>query len=1027
MSFMTRFITFCFLILISSFTKAQPTVIGNTTYDYQTYSGNHNRMIAYSDGSVSAGWLGSDGFAAAYNDRGMFYNHFNGVSWGAFPSNRAETKKSYDGDLLRVLDYEVVVTDATSTIMVHRNSTAGATDWYATAGSEDIDGYYPVSFCPAGTDDIYVVAAKKTTQESLMFNRSDDGGATWTIAEYALPFSEEAYGIDFIASACYQIAVEGDNVYVLYGSNFCDLILMHSPSKGEIGTWTTQVLVNFPIDNFNGETGETTDYDGDGDKDTIASSDGKLELIVEDDGSVHVFSGRMRVYDPSTAAGYYYIPKTDGIFYWTTGMPEAIVLDALVDWNNDDGLNDPYAGIDFDYTAYGSEGVTSFPTAAWDPLTDQVFLMYMCPVEYQTTASNQTRYDIFGMYSDDDGATWSSPVNLTYTTPAGKENAYPNAYYRVVNGIIHVQWQQDEEPGTALDTPSDDIVTSDIVYAPWTAARFEPYNPTVDFSYTLTPFGGSYTANFTNLSVDAETYFWEFGDGATSTLINPTHTYSPGEYEVCLTGYNVYGEQTVCETIFAVNEPVADFTSIGDPEVAFIDLSTGSPTTYLWNFGDGFTSTETDPVHTFLSNGTFNVCLTVSNIAGSDTHCEDVIIDSYLAPTAYFIFSGDPTVTFTDLSTGGPTAWNWDFADGSFSTFENPTHTYSENGVYNVCLTATNAIGSNTTCQDVTIDSYVIPIVDFSYTGDPTVTFTDLSTNSPIEWSWDFDDGTFSSLENPVHTFPTNGSYNVCLTATNLTGSGTGCKIVIIDGYLAPDAAFSHSGDPTVVFNDESTNSPTSWFWDFGDGEFSSDENPVHSFVESGVYNVCLTVSNPGGVDEACENVIITNGEGAPDAAFEILTNNTLTVVFTDISTNNPTDWLWDFGDGAISGLQNPAHTYAEYKAHTVCLTATNDVGSDSTCVTFDFINGINDIVISAIDIYPNPSSNVINIDLNLLNFNPDIKILNTLGQQIDIAQNNIIINSSNIQLDVSGLPPAHYLIQVKDGEQYYIAKFIKE
>lgn len=1023
---MKKLLTIVFVLSIPLLTLAQPTVIGTTTYDFQTYSGNHNRVVAYTDGKVTAGWLGSDGFAAAFNDRGMFTNYFNGSTWGAFPSTRAEDKKSYDGDLLRVMDHEVIVTDETSTIMVHRNSAVGATDWTQTAGSQDIDGYYPVSFCPAGTDDIYVVAAKKNTQESLMFNRSDDGGETWAIAEYALPFAEEAYGIDFIAAACYQVVAKGDDVYVLYGANFCDMILMHSASKGAAGTWTTQVLLNFPIDNFNGEAGETSDFDGDGDKDTIASSDGKLEMIIEDDGTIHVFSGRMRIYDPTTAAGYYYVPKTDGIWYWKTDMASAIMLDAFVDWNNADGMNNPYGGIGTDFTAYGSEGVTSFPTAAWDPVTDEVFLMYMMPVEYQNTPGNQTRYDIFGMYSTDDGTTWSDPVNLTYTTHLDKENAYPSAYPRVVDGIIHVIWQQDSEPGTALDTPADDIITSNILYAPWTAERFDPYNPTVDFTFVITPVGASYSVAFTNLSVDAESYYWEFGDGGTSTLMNPSHTYAAGEYEVCLTGYNVYGEATVCETIVAVNEPVADFTSIGDPEVAFIDLSTGSPDTYLWNFGDGFTSTETDPVHNYLANGTYNVCLTVANIAGSDTHCENIIIDSYLAPTAYFVYSGDPTVTFTDLSTGGPTSWSWNFDDGFTSTLQNPVHNYIANGVYNVCLTSTNAIGSNTTCQDVTIDSYVVPVVDFSYTGDPTVTFTDLSTNAPTSWSWDFDDGGTSTLQNPVHIFPANGSYDVCLTATNPTGSGTNCKVVIIDGYLAPTALFDYSGDPTVNFTDLSTNTPNSWFWNFGDGAFSSLENPSHTFAENGTYNVCLTVSNPGGVDEGCEDVVIANGAAAPEALFEINTTNTLSVNFIDNSTNAPTDWFWEFGDGSVSGIQNPTHVYASFDFYEVCLTASNGVGSDSTCMSFELSNGVNNIVLNQIHVYPNPATDYITIDY-ANSENAAISILNVLGQDVNIGGKNIIQNGSTLQINVGNLPSGNYLINIKQDNTLYVGKFFKD
>lgn len=1021
---MNRIFTLLLFLSCALQAHTQTTIVGNTTFDFQSYWGNHNRLIVYPDDRVSAAWIGSDGFGAAFNDRGMFFNHFNGTSWGAFPTGRIEDEKTYFGELIKVGDHEVIVSDEATRLLINANSAPGANDWNETDGSNVIDGYNPMVFCPEGTDDIYVVNTKKLTYESLLFSRSDDGGETWAVNEYFLPYTEEAYGIELVNPDCYQIAVHGDDVYVLYGANFCDMILMHSPDRGNPGTWTYQVLVNFPIDNYTGAAGETTDWDGDGDKDTLFVSDGMVEMMITDDGTVHVFSGRMRIYDPTTAAGYFYIPKTDGIWYWHTGMAEATVLDAFIDWKNADGLNDPYIGIGGDFTAYYAEGVTTMPTACWDAATGRVYLIYIMPVEYQTTPGNQTYYDLFGMYSDDGGSTWSDPVNLTYTTHLDHENAFPSAYPRVMDGKIHVLWQQDNEPGTSQDSPADDIEVNNIRYAAWDPSRFDPYNPTVDFTFTLTPVGASWSAVFTNLSVDAETYLWEFGDGATSTLVNPTHTYASGEYEVCLTGFNVYGETTVCQTVMALNTPVADFTFIGDPEVAFIDLSTGDPSTWLWNFGDGFTSTESDPVHTFLTNGTYNVCLTVANVAGSDTHCEDVVIDTYVAPTAYWIYSGDPTVTFTDLSIGSPTSWFWDFDDGTTSTVASPVHTFAENGTYNVCLTASNGVGSSTSCQDVVIDSYLAPFVNFSYTGDPTVTFTDLSTNAPTSWSWDFGDGGSSTLQDPVHTFPTNGSYNVCLTATNAAGSGSDCQIVVIDGYAAPVAMFDHTGDPVVTFTDMSTGTPTAWFWDFDDGSFSTLADPVHTFAENGVYTVCLTVTGPGGVDTGCEDVTISNGAAAPAALFSYAVAGALTVAFTDLSTNGPTDWSWDFGDGSISGLQDPSHTYASVGEYTVCLTASNAIGEDTYCEVIDLANAINDPALQYLTAYPNPAMNQITITLPGNLHQGAVQVFNTLGQQVSVAYT--AVSNGVCTLDMATIPAGEYWIMITTDTQRYCAQVVK-
>ncbi len=219
-----------------------------------------------------------------------------------------------------------------------------------------------------------------------------------------------------------------------------------------------------------------------------------------------------------------------------------------------------------------------------------------------------------------------------------------------------------------------------------------------------------------------------------------------------------------------------------EPAIAFTDLSTNTPTAWAWNFGDGGTSTLQNPLHTFLTNGDFNVCLTASNVVGSDVYCSIITIDVYATPVADFGFSGDPVTTFTDLSTNFPTSWEWEFGDGAVSTVQNPVHTYTDNGSFNVCLTATNAVGSSTNCKTVNISlTPQIPIADFTYSvSGLTVSFTDVSANLPVSWLWNFGDGTTSALQNPSHAYSNYGDYTVCLTATNAMGSDDNCIVLAI-------------------------------------------------------------------------------------------------------------------------------------------------------------------------------------------------------------------------------------------------------
>jgi len=294
-------------------------------------------------------------------------------------------------------------------------------------------------------------------------------------------------------------------------------------------------------------------------------------------------------------------------------------------------------------------------------------------------------------------------------------------------------------------------------------------------------------------------------------------------------------------------------------EVYFLNESTDGET-YSWDFGDGATSTELNPVHAYPEPGIFIVCLTATNDFGSDTFCDT--LNTYYPPSADFTFSGDPLVIFTDLSTNYPDSWDWFFGDGGYSALQNPEYIYAANGDYNVCLSVGNPGGTSYACKTVTISSYPVTVAGFSYAGDPEVSFTDLSSESPYAWAWDFGDGAVSTEQNPSHTYDDNDIFNVCLTATNVGGTDTYCEeINIIHGIAPPAAAFSYFViGAEAAFVDESTNAPFEWFWDFGDGNNSAEQNPVHVYAAGGNYHVCLTATNEGGSDTACEDLVLTTG-----------------------------------------------------------------------------------------------------------------------------------------------------------------------
>ncbi len=259
-------------------------------------------------------------------------------------------------------------------------------------------------------------------------------------------------------------------------------------------------------------------------------------------------------------------------------------------------------------------------------------------------------------------------------------------------------------------------------------------------------------------------------------------------------GVNYIPTTTVNDGTITVNgPPTAAFTSnvisgTAPLDVKFTDQSTGSPTSWSWDFNNDGTpdSTDQNPVHTYPIAGSYTVKLTVVNGAGSNFVTHSINVNAApVAPTAAFTFTPNYLVVqFTDQSTGSPTSWAWDFNnDGAPDrTEQNPSHAFAAAGTYLIKLTATNDGGSTFVTHDVTVEAapVPVPVVDFigaPRTGDTplSVQFNGSATNSPSAWAWDFqNDGIIdSTVQNASFTFTVPGTYQVRLNATNSGGTGT--------------------------------------------------------------------------------------------------------------------------------------------------------------------------------------------------------------------------------------------------------------
>lgn len=322
--------------------------------------------------------------------------------------------------------------------------------------------------------------------------------------------------------------------------------------------------------------------------------------------------------------------------------------------------------------------------------------------------------------------------------------------------------------------------------------------PVAGFTGTPTSGNRPLEVQFTDQSTgEITSWSWSFGDGGTSVAQNPSHTYnSTGYFTVSLTVTGPGGSDTETKTDYIhVTEaaPVAAFSAIPISghrplTVEFADESTGEVTSWLWNFGDGGTSTQQNPSHTYNTAGYFTVSLTVSGPGGSDTETKTNYIHvTETAPVAGF--SASPRsgstpleVEFADESTGTVTSWSWDFGDGGTSTARHPSHTYNSIGYFTVRLTVSGPGGSDTETKASYIHvTEAAAVADF--TASPasgalplTVRFTDQSTGTVTSWSWSFGDGATSTAQNPSHTYTSAGHFTVSLVVTGPGGSDTETK-----------------------------------------------------------------------------------------------------------------------------------------------------------------------------------------------------------------------------------------------------------
>ena len=393
-----------------------------------------------------------------------------------------------------------------------------------------------------------------------------------------------------------------------------------------------------------------------------------------------------------------------------------------------------------------------------------------------------------------------------------------------------------------------------------------------------------------------------------------------------------------------------------DQIVTFTDRSTGNPTAWTWDFGDGTFGSGAKVQKAWKIAGTYTVTLRVDNATLSSRASATIEVikpETKVRPKADFSYSAQRvevgvTVTFTDRSIGNPTELRWTFGDNSTQSGSIVTKSWPNAGTYIVTLTATNGEGTDTTQIPITVFDKVVPptaLIEASSTSatvGQSLSFFSRTSGNATDLKWDFGDRVSGSGASIRHAWSTPGTYPVTLTASNSAGSNTATlQVTIRERILPPVARLSASAalveeGEGVRFTSLSINNPTTTTWDFGDGQTAGGPSVVKSWPNAGTYNVTMRVTNSEGSDTANAVVRVLPNLPAPIASFSFapVSPDTATAVqFTDTSTGGPpAEWHWDFGDGTPESTQrNATHTFARTGTFQVRLTVVNRAGTNST------------------------------------------------------------------------------------------------
>ncbi len=494
--------------------------------------------------------------------------------------------------------------------------------------------------------------------------------------------------------------------------------------------------------------------------------------------------------------------------------------------------------------------------------------------------------------------------------------------------------------------------------------------PDVQTAFTPNPSEGCHPlyVEFTNQTIGASTFQWDFDNGNFSSASEPNMTYynsshlNDSIFDVNLTATSNYGcvdDTTIPVTIHPI--PEVEFTlsshdGCSPYEVTINNTTVGKELSYYWDFGDGTTSdTNAESfTHVFDNNDPVTKTYYIELFVMSSDGCTDSSTQTFTAypeVTADFIPKDTvgcrPVEVYFKNNSSLANTYHWDFGDGTFSSETNPVKLYSDTSSQVLQYDVTLISESDHQCTDTitsTITMHPTPVVGFYASPQvqryPGTTFEFYNETNTGNWgyTWDFDDGTYSTSENPEHTYVWNGNdfstkeYDVELKADNGQCRDSLTKTVTI---LAPvplaDFEPSTAGCLNPYFEVEFTDNSTYgqyYKWEYGDGAIDSGENLTsvkHKYYSSGKFNVQLTIYSDGGSDSAFRMVTVHKSPIAQFRVEPVLAHLPGEEVKTINMSSLGSEYIWEFGDGTMYYEYEPTHLYEEAGVYDITLIVGNN------------------------------------------------------------------------------------------------------